>query len=212
MKRKALELTLILALSVVHSHLSSHKKLSISRFLTLKKVIILFLILATFVLALSAWSLGSQISEAQKKVSDLQNQITYYENMMSAPVNVTFTDISLGPWYVQEEFGPPPYYKAINLTLQNGGTRDTGGLTLKFKVEGPITINDFAIYVNTWDLGILHVQEQKSLIVRLVTGTVEREQALSRSDLTITLMLDEAVLDEQSVRVGLVNQHELVFP
>jgi hypothetical protein len=211
MKRKKLALTLILALSVVHAHLPFHKKLSMNRFLTLKKMIIFLLVAATLVLALSAWSLGSQMSEAQKKVSDLQNQITHYENMLSAPANVTFTDISLGPWYVQEDFGPPPYHKAINLTLQNAGTRDTGGLTLRIKEEESIK-DDLAISVNTWELGILHVQEQKSLMVWLSTGNEEQKQAVSKSDLTITLMLDEVVLDEQTVRIVLVNQHELVFP
>ena len=211
MKRKASELTRILALSVAHTHFPFHKKLSTSRFLTLKKIPIFFLVAATLVLALSAWSLGSQISEAQKKISDLQNQIAYYENITSTPANVTFTDISLGPWYVQEEFGPPPYHKAINVTFQNVGTRDIGGLTLRIKEEESIK-DDLAISVNTWKLGILHVQEQKSLMVWLSTGNEEQKQAVSKSDLTITLMLDEVVLDEQTVRIVLVNQHELVFP
>jgi hypothetical protein len=172
-----------------------------SRFPALKKVTIFSLVIATLILACSAWSLGSQMNEAKKKVSDLQNQVAYYENITRAPADVKFTDISVGPWYVQEEFGPPPYYKTINLTLQNVGTRSIGGLTLEFEVEGSISINEFGIYVSTWQLGILHVQEQKSLIVSLVTGYEDRKQALSQSTLIITLMFDELILDEQSVRM-----------
>jgi hypothetical protein len=179
--------------------------LNMSRFPTLKKATIFSLVIATLILACSAWSLGNQMNEAKKKVSDLQNQVAYYENMTRAPANVTFTDISVGPWYVQEEFGPPPYYKAINLTLQNVGTISIGGLTLEFEVEGPINSDEFGIYISTWQLGILHVQEQKSLTVTLVTGTEDRTHAVSKSYLTITLMLDELVLDKQTVRIGLVS-------
>lgn len=171
------------------------------RFLTLKKVVTFLLIAVVIVLAFSALSLGSQMSEAQNKVSDLQNQVAYYENIMHAPANVTFTNISIGNWYHQEKYGPPPYYKAINLTLQNLGARSIGGLTLAFKVKGPININEFGIYVSTWQLGILHVQEQKSLVVTLVPYNADGKYALSQSNFTITLMLDDLVLDEQTVEI-----------
>jgi len=156
--------------------------------------------------------------EAQKKVRDLQNQIAYYENMtdtlqtqasnleaqiyrLQNPIdNVTFTAISVGPWYAGA-YAPPPNSKDINITLQNLGTRNIGGMTLDFKVEGNTTNIDLYISVSGL-LGVLHVQESKNVRVGLTTPTVDRTQALSNCSLTITLMLDKNVLDRRTVTIG----------
>ena len=183
-----------------------------------RKLVTFLLIIVTLSLALSALFLGSQMVEAQKKVRDLQNQIAYYENMtdtlqtqasnleaqiyrLQNPIdNVTFTAISVGPWYAGA-YAPPPNSKDINITLQNLGTRNIGGMTLDFKVEGNTTNIDLYISVSGL-LGVLHVQESKNVRVGLTTPTVDRTQALSNCSLTITLMLDKNVLDRRTVTIG----------
>jgi len=183
------------------------------------KVITFSLIIVTLVLAFSALFLGSQMVEAQKKVRDLKNQITYYENVtdtlqnqassleaqingLQNPIdNVTLTIVSIGPW-LTEAYTPPPYTKYINLTLQNVGTRNIGGITLDFKVEGNTTnIDQFSINVNS-NQGILHVLESKNMTVQLTASTKDRTQALENCKLIITLMLDKEVLDRKTVTIG----------
>jgi type II secretory pathway pseudopilin PulG len=189
-----------------------------SRFPTRKELVTFSLVIVTLILAFSALFLGSQMGEAQKKTRDLQNQVAYYKNMTDAlqtqassletqindlqnPIdNVTFTAVSVGPWYLSE-YAPPPYSKDINITLQNIGTRSIGGMTLDFKVEGNTTNIDLYISVSGL-LGVLHVQESKNVRVSLITPTVDRTQALSNCSLIITLMLDKNVLDNRAVTIG----------
>ena len=166
-----------------------------------KKTITFLLVIVIILLAFSALSLGSRMNEAQKKVDDLRNQVAQYENMTRPPANVKFTDISVRPWYVDEYYGPPPYYKNINVTFQNVGTKTIGGITLEFEVEGNTSDIYFEIYVHPNLLGLLHVQESKSLIVRIVTDVYNRA-LLSRCNLIITMMLDNLILDEQTVMLG----------
>lgn len=185
-----------------------------------RKLITFSLIIVTLSLALSALFLGSQMVEVQKKVRDLQSQVSYYENMtdtlqaqaidleaqisrLQNPIaNVTLSAISVGPWYAGA-YAPPPYSKDINITLQNIGTRRIGGMTLDFKVEGNTTnIDPFSIAVISGQLGVLHVQESKSMAVRLITPTTDLTQALEDCQLIITLMLDKEVLDRKAVTIG----------
>jgi uncharacterized protein YlxW (UPF0749 family) len=185
-----------------------------------RKLVAFSLVIVILSLAFSAVFLGSQMVEAQKKVRDLQSQIAYYENMtdtlqtqasdleaqinrLQDPIdNVTFTAISVGPWYTGA-YAPPPYSKDINITLQNIGTRKIGGVTLDFKVEGNTTnIDPFSIAVISGQLGVLHVQESKSMAVRLITPTIDLTQALEDCQLIITLMLDKEVLDRKTVTIG----------
>ena len=160
------------------------------------------------------------MGEAQKKVRDLQSQVANYENLtdilqaqasnleaqvndLQNPIdNVTFTAISVGPWYAGA-YAPPPYSKDINITLQNLGTRSIGGVTLDFKVEGNITnIDQFSIVVISSQLGVIHVLESKNMTVRLMASTTDRTAALSKCRLVITLLLDKSVLDRQTVTIG----------
>ena len=191
-----------------------------SRFPTRKKLITFSLIIVALILTFSALFLGSQMVEAQSKVRDLQSQVAYYENMtdtiqtqassleaqiygLQNPIdNVTFTAISVGPWYAGA-YAPPPYSKDINITLQNLGTRSIGGVTLNFKVEGNTTnIDQFSIRVISSQLGVIHVLESKNMTVRLTASTTDRTLALSDCSLIITLMLDKNVLDRQTVTIG----------
>ena len=185
-----------------------------------RKLITLSLIIVTLSLAFSTFFVGSQMVEAQKKLRDLQSQVAYYENItdtlqaqaddleaqisrLQNPIaNVTFTAISVGPWYAGA-YAPPPYSKDINITLQNIGTMRIGGMTLDFKVEGNTTnVDPFSTAIISGQLGVLHVQESKSMAVRLITPTIDLTRALADCQLIITLMLDKEVLDRKTVTIG----------
>ena len=115
---------------------------------TLTKAVTVSLVIIVLALAFLATFQGSQLYQSQKKASELQKQVTSYENMMNTPPNVTITDISSGDWYFQEHYGPPPYYKPFNVTFENLGPMSIGGITIKYKVEGnPTNIgDDFLIF------------------------------------------------------------------
>jgi hypothetical protein len=190
-----------------------------SRFPTSKKLISALLLTITIVLAFSALFLGIQMVEAQRKVHDLQSQIAYYENItdnlqtqvsglevkingLQNPIdNATLTILSNGPWHGDPLTGYP-YYKFINITLQNFGTRSIGGMTLDFQVFGNTTnIGYYDINVDS-NIGVLHVLESKSIMIQLISPTKEGTQALENCRLTITLKLDMTVLDRKTVTIG----------
>ena len=190
------------------------------RFPTRNKLIAFSLILGILVLSFSALSLWSKMVEAQKKVHDLQSQVANYENMtdvlqtqassleaqiyrLQNPIDdVAFTAISVGPWYLGA-YAPSPYYKDISVTFQNVGTRSIGGVTLDFKVEGNTTnIDRSRIFVRSGLLGVIHVQESENFNASLLTWGMGETQFLSQYNLTITLLLDQLVLDRQTVRIG----------
>ena len=190
------------------------------RFPTRNKLIAFSLILGILVLSFSALSLWSKMVEAQKKVHDLQSQVANYENMtdvlqtqassleaqiyrLQNPIDdVAFTAISEGAWYLGA-YAPSPSYKDISVTFQNVGTRSIGGVTLDFKVEGNTTnIDRSRIFVRSGLLGVIHVQESKNFNATLLTWGMGETQFLSQYNLTITLLLDQLVLDRQTVRIG----------
>jgi hypothetical protein len=104
------------------------------------------------------------------------------------------------PWHPDPLTGYP-YYKDINITLQNVGTRNIGGVTLDVKLEGNTTNIYLGIHVTTTQLGVFHIEESKSLLVRLITAK-EQRQALEDCRLRLTLMLDKNVLDRQTITIG----------
>ncbi len=189
-----------------------------SRFPTRRKLIT-SLIIVTLVLTSSALFLGNQMAENQKQVSNLQSQIAYYQNMtdtlqtqannletqlsqLQNPTdNVTLTIVSNGAWHGDPLTGYP-HYKFINISLQNYGDSGIGGMTLDFKVEGNTTnIDQFSIQANS-NIGILHVLESKYINIQLIASTIDRTQTLSLCKLIITLMLDNNILDRQTVVIG----------
>ena len=190
------------------------------RFPTRRKLITFSLVTVVVILVFPALLLGNQMVEAQKKVRDLQSQVACYENLTDSlqtqarsleaqiyelqnPIdNVTFTAISVGPWYAGA-YAPPPYSKDISITFQNLGTRSVGGATLDFKVEGNTTnIDQFSIVVISSQLGVIHALESKNVTMRLMASTTDRTTALSNCRLVITLLLDKSVLDRQTVTIG----------
>jgi hypothetical protein len=189
-----------------------------SRFPTRRKLLT-SLIIVTIVLTSSALLLGNQMVENQKQVINLQSQVAYYQNMtetlqtqannletqlsqLQNPTdNVTLTIVSNGAWHGDPLTGYPQY-KFINISLQNYGNNDIGGMTLDFKVEGNTTnIDQFSIHANS-NIGILHVLESKYINIQLIASTIDRTQTLSNCKLIITLMLDNNILDRQSVVIG----------
>jgi hypothetical protein len=75
-------------------------------------------------------------------------------------------------------------------------------MTLDFKVEGNTTnIGYYGIYVDS-NQGVLHVLESKNMKIQLIAPTKEGTQALENCRLTITLLLDETVLDRKTVTIG----------
>ena len=189
-----------------------------SRFPTLRKLIT-SLIIVTLVLAASALFLGNQMVENQKQIINLQSQVAYYQNMtetlqtqannletqlsqlQNPTENVTLTIVSNGAWHGDPLTGYPQY-KFINISLQNYGNSDIGGMTLDFKVEGNTTnINQFSIHANS-NIGILHVLESKYINIQLIASTIDRTQTLSHCKLIITLMIDNNILDRQTVVIG----------
>jgi type II secretory pathway pseudopilin PulG len=183
-----------------------------------KKTVTFSLVIVILVLAISVLYIGVQLNETQKKVRDLQNQVAYYKNVtdtlqsransletqindLKNPIdNLTFTAISIGSW-VHEEY--TPYQKKFNVTFQNVGTRKIGGVTLDCRVVGNTTsIGPFEIHVYPHQLGIIQVQETKSLIVTLVAYYSNQTQILSECNFTFTLMLDKVVFARQTVMIG----------
>jgi hypothetical protein len=167
-----------------------------------KKMVTISLIVATLVLAFSALIIGYQMVEAQSKMQYLERQIVYYRNMTAnVTANVTMQNISVGLWHPDALVGAP-YYKDINITVINNGFLKPGGMVLDAKVQGNNTnLDPFGIYISN-QIGVLHIQESKSMSVRLIVPTIDRADILSEYNLSITLRLDGNVLDRQTVEIG----------
>jgi cell division protein FtsL len=168
-----------------------------SKFPSAKKLMPYPLIIVIVVLTFSTLFLGNQMVESQNKLSDLQRQITDYENMTSTlqtqatnlenqinmlknPIdNISLSIISITSW-LTEAYAPPPYTKYVNITLQNFGTRNIGGMTLDFKVEGNTTsLGYYSINVNS-NVGVLHVFESKNLRVQLIAPRYRENTSVSK--------------------------------
>ncbi len=175
------------------------------------------LIIITLAIGVVALVVGSQMVQTQTKVRDLQSQLATYENTTNSlqsqassleaqikylqnPIdNVTLTVVSKGNWYADPVAGYP-WYKFINITLQNFGTETIGGMTLDFRVEGNTTNISYYIHANT-NQGVLHVNETRSLRIQLITS-IDQKRELADCTLTITLLLDQKVLDRKTVTIG----------
>lgn len=188
------------------------------KFPTRIRLITFSLIIVTLILTFSALFLGNQMDESQKKVRDLQSQITYYQNMtdtlqtqannletqinqlQNSTDNVTLTIVSIGPWHGDTIAGYP-YYKFINLTLKNYGVRSVGGMTLGFKVEGNTTnIGYLGINLRT-KMGVLHENESMNITVQLIASK-DGWRVFEDYKLAITLMLDKNALDRKTITIG----------
>jgi hypothetical protein len=190
-----------------------------TRFPHYRKLITLTLIIIVITLTFPAIYLGNQVIEAQKKVNDLKNQITYLQNtsdtlqnqeknltnqigqLQNSTDNITLTVVSIGPWHGDPLTGYP-YYKFINLTLQNGGVRNIGGMILDSKVEGNTSdIGYLGIYVNS-NKGVLHPNESMNMTMQLIAPTDATTQVLMNYRLAITVMLDKNILDKKTITLG----------
>jgi cell division protein FtsL len=181
-----------------------------------KEIFLFFLLLIVIVaLAYSVWSFQRQLSDAQKQTFDLQNQLTYYENLtdtlqtqvsnlqaqlndLKNPIyNVTIANISSTSW------GNPvgmTRLKQFSITVKNIGVRDVGGLTAEFKIlaDGYVTDNDdFEVtLVDPQQVGVLNVQESMVMKVDVLSSFYV---SFAGKSLVVTLMLDKTVLDERTL-------------
>jgi hypothetical protein len=190
-----------------------------TRFTNNTKLMTLILIIIVVTLTFPTIYIGNQIIEAQKKISDLETQITYLQNMsdtlqiqernltnqisqfQNSTDNVSLTIVSIGPWHGDPLTGYP-FYKFINLTLQNNGVRNIGGMILDSRVEGNTSnLGHLGIYVNS-NQGVLHPNELMNRTMQLIAPTQAATQVLKNYQLTITLTLDKIVLDKKTITLG----------
>jgi hypothetical protein len=186
------------------------------------KIGYLNIILALIILSLSVLvvCLGNQIIVFQEKVDSIKNQMAFYQNqsivlqnqeenltsqilqLETLPDNVTLSVVSAGSWYADPLTGYP-YYKVINLTIQNNGVRNLGGMTLDSRIEGNTSnVGYVGINVDT-NKGVLHPNESMNLTMKLVTQE-NMTKELEKYQLSITLLLDQTVLDQKTVPMGLL--------
>jgi hypothetical protein len=181
------------------------------------KYLTLMLILIIISLIFPVAYLGNQANEAQEKVENIKNQIATYQNQSTAlqnqkenltniisqlensPDNITLTVVSVGPWGADPLEGYP-YYKFINLTLQNNGARVVGGMTLDSELKGNTSNLDYlSINVDTTK-GVIHPNESMNLSMQLIAPH-DNIQQLEKYELTINLILDKTVLDQKTVEL-----------
>jgi cell division protein FtsL len=146
----------------------------------------------------------AQIANLQNLTETLQDQAnslqTQINNLQNATCNATISALTVEPWDV--EYGTP-YFKDFNISIQNTGTVDAGGFTVRFTLEGNTSsIDQYYFSISPKQLGVFHVQETKTLQARMITGYVEVKQALSECNLVVQLVLDDAVLDERIQPIG----------
>ncbi len=141
----------------------------------------------------------------QNQTANLQTQISNQDQQNSTYVatkgcNVTITAITQNPWDVVYT---TPYFKDFNISIQNVGTVNAGGFTFRFTIEGNTTnIDSYYISISPSQLGVLHVQETKTVHLRMITPRLDMKGALSECTLSVQLMLDDTVLDEYKQPIG----------
>ena len=188
----------------------------------MRKEIVPFLILIVIValvysaLVYSIWLFQNQTSDAQKQTVDLQNQLSYYENLTTTlrtrmsnleaqlrdlqnPVyptyNVTIANVSSTPWSPMVGLAVD---KLIFITVKNIGVRDIGGFTIEFKTISNDNVTDRCeiSMIEPRQIGVLHVQESIVLTAHALSNV---GVSFAGKSVVITLMLDETVLDERTM-------------
>jgi hypothetical protein len=180
------------------------------------KLLTIGLILIMVSLIFSVAYLGNQADMAQENVESLKNQIAACQNQSGAlqnqkenltsmissvensPDNVSLLVAWVGAWGPDELEGYP-YYKFINLTLQNNGVRTIGGMILDSKLEGNTSNVALGIYVYTAK-GVIHPNESINLRMQLIASK-DNIQQLEKYRLTIKVILDKDVLDQKTVEL-----------
>ena len=118
--------------------------------------------------------------------------------IQNQPSNIKITNITAGKW---ENPGGVQYTRTFNVTFKNHGPKDTGGITLNYKISGNQSNLPYNLrLVSHKQLGILHVEESKSIILFLETNLSYISQ-FTGLNFTATLMLDDVVLDEKLLTI-----------
>lgn len=98
----------------------------------------------------------NQNRELQSNISTLEDQIS---NLQESTYNLEITTVSAGDW---QNLGGLAYNKWFNVTIQNNGPNDVGGVTSAYRITG---ISNEVPYGLSWiepdQMGILHVGEHK---------------------------------------------------
>jgi TolA-binding protein len=147
----------------------------------------------------------TQISNLQNLTSSLQNQVaslqTQLDNLQTRTYNVTVTKVDSTSW---QPIVGLTIQKEADLTLNNTGNEDVGGITSDIKIvtDGNDTSQYFDINVfEPSPLGILHVGESVVIRVAITTG-LGVPVDLSKTSLEATIMLDTIILDQATIPLG----------
>ncbi len=172
------------------------------------------LLIVISTLVYSNWIFQRQLSDSQDQIFDLQEQITYYDNLtdtiqtqvsnleaklydlQNPKYNVTITNVSSTSWM---NLVGMSLSKEFYVTIKNLGDRDIGGLTIDFKIltNGKVADQDgFDVSLASPMLGVLNPQESKVITVWVNTGY---SVSTSGKSIAVTLMLDKTVLDTQTL-------------
>lgn len=153
--------------------------------------------------------LRAQVSDLQFQNSQLENQnnelrsnITALENQIKTlqePThNLTVTATSSSSWINP---GGIWYIQYFNITIQNKGLNNVGGVTLDYTVVGNQTNIPYEINVIEMPMGIIHAGETVSGRLLLGAG-LQDISALSNCRLALTLILDGNVLSKTQTLIS----------
>ena len=118
--------------------------------------------------------------------------------IQNQPSNVKITNLTAGKW---ENPGGVQYTITFNVTFKNLGPKDIGGITLDYKISGNQSNLPYNLrWVSPKQLGVLHVEESKSIILFLETNLSYISQ-FTGCNFIATLMLDDVVLDEKLLTI-----------
>ena len=109
--------------------------------------------------------------------------------------NLTIKNMAIGSW---ENLGGLNYVRFFNVTIQNDGPGNVGGVTLAFKITGNQTNIQYELmWIEPDQMGVLHAGESK-LIRIYQSESLDNIGKFSGCTFVATLMLDNLILDEKT--------------
>ena len=110
--------------------------------------------------------------------------------------NLTIKNVAIGSW---ENLGGLNYVRFFNVTIQNDGPANVGGVTLAFKITGNQTNIQYELmWIEPDQMGVLHAGESK-LIRIYQSESLDNIGKFSGCTFVATLMLDNLILDEKTL-------------
>lgn len=149
-----------------------------------------------FLLSIIIIALVSTIGYFQTQIDNLEAQLNSLQNPI---YNVSIANVSAGSWWNPVGM---TLMKTFYITIKNNGDSDIGGLTFKSEILDNGTVSnsgEFSAETNSPQLGILHANESWVINMDVFTS-----YSISRAgkSVVVTLMLDEAVLDECTLNLS----------